>query len=171
MTSNNVQLSLRRVKEKERKEIIEQNKIEKSYRSIIKSVLKEKTPEFVGKILESNTLYGFLEEAKKDPKILEDEIGKDDSDKVLEILNTQKKKTVFLKKEIELTTTSPNGLTLIKELLGNSKEVEIKYIAAGKYSIKREDSDIKQAAMKIKEVVEGIEAAGKENGVEINYKQ
>lgn len=171
VTPNNIQLSLRRVKEKERKEIYEQNRIEKSYRSILKSVVKEKTPEVIGKITESSTLYLFLEEAKKDPKELEKLIGKDSSSKVLEILNTQKKKTVFLKKEIALTTTSPNGLTLIKKLLGDNKEVEIKYIAAGKYSIKREDSDIKNAAMKIKEIVENIEKAAKKENIEIAYKQ
>jgi len=115
VTNNNIHLSLRRVKEKERKEIIEQNKIEKNYRSILKSVLKEKTPEIVGKITESSTLYVFLEEAKKDSKKLEKLIGKENSKKVLEILNTQKEKTISLKKEIKLTTTKPTGLTLIKK--------------------------------------------------------
>lgn len=171
ITPNNIQLSLRRVKEKERKEIIEQNKTEKSYRSILKSVLKEKTPEIVGKITEENTLYIFLEAAKEDSKELEKLTGKEDAQKILEILNTQKKKTIVLKKEIKLTTTNHNGLTLIKELLENNKDVEIKYIAAGKYSIKREDSDIKKAAMKIKEVVDSIEKAAKKYNIEITYKQ
>jgi len=171
ITPNNVHLSLRRVKEKERKEIIEQNKIEKSYRSILKSVLKEKTPEIVGKIIENSTLYIFLETAKEDKKKLEELTGKSHAKKILEILNTQKKKTVVLKKELKLTTTSPNGLTLIKELLDDIKGIEVKYIAAGKYSIKREDSNIKEAAIKIKEAVEKIENAAKKYNIEIKYKQ
>ena len=161
ITDNNIELSLRRVKEKEKKEILEQNKTEKSYKSILKSVLKEKTNEIIEQIKEQDTLYNFLEHAKESPKALQKLLGKKDADKVLEILNTQKKKTVILKKELKFTTTHPNGLEIIKKLLGKTKEVEIKYIAAGKYSIKREDEEVKKAANKIKEVVEGIEKLAK----------
>ena len=49
--NGNIDLSLRRVTQKEKKEVLEQDKQEKSYKSILKSVLKEKTDEIIEKIL------------------------------------------------------------------------------------------------------------------------
>ena len=43
VSGENIHLSLRRVKEKEKKEILEQNKLERSYLKIMKTILKEKT--------------------------------------------------------------------------------------------------------------------------------
>lgn len=165
-----IELSLRRVKEKERKEVMEQFKLEKSYKSILKSILKEKTQETINKIKEKYKINEFLNNAKENPKELEEITGKEATDKILEILKAQKTKTVSLKKTIYLTTTQSNGLTLIKELLENQKEVEIKYIAAGKYSIKREDENLKKADLKIKEITDNIEKKAKELDMDFKLK-
>lgn len=170
VSGENLNLSLRRVKEKEKKEILEQNKLERSYLKIMKTILKERTKEIVEGIKKTQKLYDFLEEAKEDSKKLEKLIGKEDSKKILDILKAQKKKTIVLKKELFFSTSSPEGLKLIKELLGNEKEVEIKYIKAGKYSIKREDTDLKKADTKIKEIIEKIISKAKGKDIEINYK-
>jgi len=167
---NHLELSLRRVKEKEKKEILEQNKLEKSYRAVMKSILKEKTPEIVGKIQESSKLYDFLEEAKEDSKELEKLVGKENSEKILEILNTQKKKVISVKKEFTFTTSEANGLELIRETLGSIKGVEIKYLAAGKYSIKKEGENLKKADTEIREIIENLESQSKEKGFEIKLK-
>jgi translation initiation factor 2 alpha subunit (eIF-2alpha) len=171
ITPNNIELSLRRVKEKERKEIIEQHKIEKSYRAILKSILKEKTKEIVEKIKQKNSLYNFLENSKENSKELEELVGKENSKSILEILKTQKKKTIILKKEMNLSTTDPNGLSLIKEILTKIEGVEIKYIAAGKYSLKREDTDIKKADTFLSEKIQEIEKAITPHNFQIKYKQ
>jgi len=168
--NNHLELSLRRVKEKEKKEVMEQNKLEKSYRAVMKSILKEKTPEIVGKIQETSKLYDFLESAKEDSKELETLVGKENADKILEILNTQKKKVISVKKEILFTTSEANGLALIKETLGSIAGVEIKYLAAGKYSIKKEGESLKKADTEIREIVEKLESQGKEKGFEIRFK-
>jgi translation initiation factor 2 alpha subunit (eIF-2alpha) len=167
---NNLELSLRRVKDKERKEAIEQYKVERSYSSILKTVLKEKTKEIIEKIKESSTIYNFLENAKENPEELEKITGKENSQKILDILKIQKKKTITLKKEIQLSTNKPNGLEIIKNLLGNIKDVEIKYLAAGKYSIKKEENNIKNADIKIKEIFEKIETEAKKENIEIKLK-
>lgn len=165
-----IELSLRRVKEKERKEVMEQFKLEKSYKSILKSILKEKTKETIDEIKKKHRINDFLNHAKENPKELEKIVGKENSDKILEILKAQKTKTVLLKKTLSLTTTKSNGLTLIKELLENQKDVDIKYIAAGKYSIKREDENLKKADLKIKDIVEDIEKKAKDMGIELRLK-
>ncbi len=170
ISENNIELSLRRVTQKEQKEVIEQHKIEKSYTNILKTILKEKTPKIIEKIKQTSGIYNFLEEAKKDSKKLEKLIGKENTQKIIEILSAQKKKTVILKKIITMHSTNPDGLSQIKKLLENQKEIKIKYLAAGKYSIKREDENMKQADIKITEIIEKIETKAKKLGFEFNFK-
>ena len=154
----------------EQKEVLEQHKIEKSYTSVLKTILKEKTSEIIEKIKQISNIYDFLEEAKENIEKLEKLVGKENAKKIIEILKTQKKKTAILKKIITMHSTNPNGLSQIKELLENQKEVEIKYIAAGKYSIKREDKNMKQADIKITEIIKKIEEQSKKLGLEFGFK-
>lgn len=169
--NGNIDLSLRRVTQKEKKEILEQYKQEKSYKSVLKSILGEKSEKIIQEIESKQRLFDFLEEAKENSKDLEKIVGKTDTKKVLEIIQTQKQKTAILKKEINLTTKDPSGLKLIKELLGNLKEVEIKYISAGKYSVKIEADDIKTADNRLKDILKNIEEKAKKAGFEFSVKE
>ena len=168
---NRIGLSLRRVTQKERKEVMDHFKQEKSYISILKSVLAEKADKTIKDILKKERLYDFIEEVKQDPKKLEKLIGKKDSDKVLDILKSQKKKKAVLKKEFSLKSSQPDGLNLIKDILGDIKEVDIKYISAGKYSIKTESDDLKKADNKLKEILEDISKKAKKNNMEFSVKE
>ena len=64
----NVELSLRRVTAKERKEIMDRYNQERAYLSILKKVLGEKTGDVVKKIMEEGTLSDFIAETKENPK-------------------------------------------------------------------------------------------------------
>ncbi len=161
-----IDLSLRRVTLKEKKEVMEQEKQERSYVSILKSVLGDKTKEIVEEIQKQERLYNFFEEAKKDSKKIEKLIGKKDSEKILEILNSQKNKKSILKKSFILKTTQPNGVILIKEILGKIKEAEISYISAGKYTIKTESEDLKKADNKLQEILNEISEKAKKNNMQ-----
>ena len=170
ISNERIDLSLRRVNQKEKKEIIEQDKQEKSYKSILKSVLKEKSEEIIKKIREQEKLYDFFEETKKDEKKLEKLIGKDSSKKILDIIKTQKIKKAIIKKEINLTTTSPKGLELIKKLFEEIKDGKISYLSAGRYLIKVESEDIKKADNKLKKILEEIEKQAKKENMEFSTK-
>ena len=161
-------LSLRRVSQKEEKQVKEKYALEKSYKSILKTILKEDSEKWINEIEKENNLYDLLEQAKKEPKILEKAIGKENSEKVLEILNTQKKKKINLKKEINLASESSDGITLIKEILGKIKNAEIKYISGGKYSISVEDTDMKNAGARIKEIILEIEKDSKKKNLQFS---
>jgi len=180
----NVELSLRRVTQKERKEVKEQYKKEKGYVSILKSILKEEADKAIEEILQQERVYEFLQKAKENPAKLEKIVGKNNAKKILEILKAQKQKKAIIKREILLTTTKPNGLGLIKNLLGkikspevsedlkkSSEEAEIKYLSAGKYSIKTESRDPKTADNKLKEIIKDIEKKAKEQGMEFSVKE
>jgi len=167
--NKNIHLSLRRVTSKEKKEVMEQFQQEQKFASILKSILGEKTNEIIDEIKKKETLNDFLEDAKKDSAKLEKLVGKNESERILNILNTQKKKTAVVKKEFLLKTTKPNGLSLIKDLL-STKEAEIDYISAGRYSIKIESSDLKKADNKINEILKRIEEQSKKQKLDFSLK-
>ncbi len=171
ISGNRIDLSLRRVTKKEQKEIKEQYKQEKSYKSILKSVLGEKAKEVIKKILQKEKIYEFLQQAKEKPNELENLVGKTESKKILDILNAQKQKKFIIKKEFILTTTKPNGLKLIKNILENTNNAEIKYLSAGKYTIKTKSADLKTADNKLKEIIIGIEKKAKTQGLSFNIKE
>jgi len=170
-SNGNIDLSLRRVTPKDKKEVMEQNQQEKSYTSILKSVLGDKAEEIIKKISEKDKIFSFLEEAKIKSQELEKLVGKKDSEKILDILNTQKKKKKIVKKEISLTTIKPNGIILIKKLLEIFKNINVRYISAGRYSLETESEDIKTADKKLREMIELAEKDSKKLGVEFSVKE
>jgi translation initiation factor 2 alpha subunit (eIF-2alpha) len=164
--NGNIDLSLRRVTQKERKEVLEQEQQEKSYTSIVKGVLGDKAEELIKKISEKEKLYSFLEEAKTNSADLEKIAGKENAQKIIDILNTQKKTKKKIKKEIDLTTIKPNGITLIKKILENFKGIEVKYISAGRYSLESESEDMKIADKKMREMTDVAEKEARKLGVD-----
>ena len=164
-----IELSLRRVKEKERKATLEEFKAEKSLRSLLKSILGEKTEEAIKKIEEDGEISEFLEESKKDPSRLKKIVGKNEAEKIVEILKKQKGKTAVVKKEIRLSSSGSDGLENLKKILLGEKDVKIKYLAAGKYSVSSEGRDIKKADQKVTLAIESIEKAAKKNSMNFSY--
>jgi translation initiation factor 2 alpha subunit (eIF-2alpha) len=166
-----ISLSLRRVTQKEKKEVLDEYKQERSYASILKSVLKEKSEEIVAKITKEEKLYYFFEETRKNPKKLEGLIGKEDAKKILDILLEQKKKKIIIKRTIYLKTQDPNGIYILKDILEKPEEIEIKYLSAGRYSLKIETEDGKKGEQKIKMFLEGVEKKARETGAQFEVKE
>lgn len=170
ISGNHIELSLRRVTQKEEKEVREKYKQERNYKSILKSILKEKTGEILKDLCKGENICDVLEKAKENSKDLEKVIGKECSKKILDILNAQKNKKVIIKKKIFLKTTNPLGIEIIKELLEEIKEAEIAYLSAGKYSLKVEGENGKKADNKAKEIIENLEKKCKEKEIDFSFK-
>lgn len=171
ISQNRIDLSLRRVTQKERKEILEQDKKERSYKAILKKVLGKFSEEIIKEIEKKENLYDFLEEAKENSQYLEEITGKKNAEKILDILRTQKKKKAIIKKEIRLTTTKPDGINLIKKIFNIFKGINVKYISAGKYSLETETEDIKSTDKEIKKMIEIAEKQAKKLGMEFSVKE
>ncbi len=171
VSNDTIALSLRRVTQKEKKELLEEYNQEKSYINVLKSILNEKADDLIEKITKKERLYHFLQDSKKDSKELENLIGKENSKKVLGIISEQKKKRIILKKILLLRTSDPKGVKLIKEILKKPENIEIKYIAAGKYSLKIEGEDIKKQDSELKNFIEKAEKKAKELGVSFEIKE
>ena len=161
ISADRVDLSLRRVTLKEQKELKERYKEERSLINILRTILKEKAENVLENISKRGGIQGFLEKIKNNPRELEELMGKQDSKKVFEILKAQKQKRAVIKKEVVLKSMDSDGIKKIKEILGNIEGAEIRYISAGKYSLKREDENIKEADQKLNEIIEVIEKRAK----------
>ncbi len=170
-TGDTISLSLRRVTQKERKEIMEEYNQEKSYISILKTVLKENSEEIIQQITKEKRLSYFFEEMKQDTSKLEKMIGKENSEKILNIIWEQKKKRITIKKTIYLKTLDAEGLYQIKKVLDAPKDIEIKYISAGKYSLMLETEDGKKGEQKVKNLLEEIEKKAKDSGMILEIKE
>jgi translation initiation factor 2 alpha subunit (eIF-2alpha) len=169
--SGHIDLSFRRVTQKESKEVKERYEEERSYISMLKSILKEKAEEAVKKIGGASGIYDFFQNAKENPKELEKIAGKKEAGKILEILKAQKKKKASIKKEINLAAAGPKGLQDIKEILGAYKNADIRYISGGKYSVKTESNDIKSADNELRKIILEMEKKAKNKDVEFSIKE
>ena len=107
-------------------------------------------------------------QAKENLKYLRQLLEQADVEKILEILNAQKKKKAVIKKEVSLTTKERDGLKRIKDLLSDIQDVGVKYIAAGRYSLKTESKDIKTADQNLTKTLEELEKKAKKQKVEFS---
>ena len=169
IVNNNIELSLRRVSKKEKEETLNRDKQKKSYIHLLKSILGEKADEIIKEISKKEDITDFF--SKENFNEFEKLVGKENAEKIFEIVNNQKQKKSIIKKEIKLTTKEPNGIDLIKELLSEIKEGEVKYISAGNYLIKAESTTPKTTDTKIKEQLKRIEQRAKKEGLEFSVKE
>lgn len=167
MQGNRIDLSMRRVSAKEQKEAKDAEGKEKSYKGILRGVLGEKANSVIEQISKEKKVYELMDEAKENPKVLEKFLSKDELKKIIEILQSQKKKKAEVKQEIKLSTTKPNGIQLIKELL---KGLNVKYLAAGKYVITSEAGDLKSADNQLRKTLEEMEKKARKLEVEYSVK-
>ena len=169
-SKGNIELSLRRVTIKEKNEVMNAFKQEKRYKSILNTILGKETDSFIKKI-ENKGLVEFMNDVKKDPEILNSYLEKKFVDKIIEILSKDKKKKSIVKKEIVLRSYNSNGLLDIKDLFKDiSKNVEVLYLSAGKYSLKLESTDLKKADNELNEIIKEIEKKSKKLGIEFKEK-
>ena len=169
-SNGNVDLSLRRVSQKEQKEVLEEHNQEQSYFRILKSLAGEKAEKIIEEISKTERIGDFFRNLDENKSKLEKIAGKEIASKIVEILSSQKQKKFSLKKELNISSKKPNGMLDIKEILSSVKDAEIKYLAAGKYSIKVEDSDIKKADIKLQKTIKTLEDLSKHKGIEIELK-
>lgn len=168
--TGNIQLSLRRVSNKERDEVLEKHEKERSALSILKTILKEKADKTAQEIKkESSSLYEFLQSCKENKKKIEKYMGKEEAEKICQILNEKKEKFVDIKKEFTLSSDLPNGMKLTKEILLPYKD-NITYIAAGKFIIKIKSEDYKKANQEMQKIVQNIEEKAKKEKMRFEAK-
>ncbi|VVB78606.1 Translation initiation factor 2 subunit alpha [uncultured archaeon] len=159
-----IQLSLRRVKPNERKDLLERIEKEKSYKAVLKTVLGEdESKKLIEKILSENTINDFFLNLEENKKFLENEITKEQFEKLMKIFESKKEKPKQIKQIFRLSNKSSNGMVIVKNILKEScqNNCNISYLAAGKYSITLEGKDLKEIDNNIQTVLEKVEQLAK----------
>ncbi len=154
---DHIALSLRRVTAKEKHELLENYKKEKSLAATLKTILKN-SEEIIEKIKQESSLAEFFEKAKQTPKLLEKLISKEESERILKILSEKKEKEISVKKRFSLTCQSEDGILKLKKVLPE----EATYIAAGKFLLSIKGKNYKEANSKINQILEDIEKKAKQ---------
>ncbi len=163
----NIELSLRRVNAKEKKDAFEKHEKERNAVAILSLLAgKEKAEETARKIKEKYALINFLENAKENALLLDEFFSKEEKEKLLELIKEKiKKKIAIAKARISLRSDAANGIEMIKNALHfDNIKIKISYIGAPYYSVSVEASDYKEANKLLQETTGEIIKRMKEKG-------
>lgn len=165
-----VHLSLRRVKQSEKKELLEKVAKERSFKAMLKTVLgKENVDEVIEKINEDYDLLNFFEVLKEDNGLLDKYVGKGDAEKILKILESKKEKLKEIRKKFSLSSKDSSGVVKVKDILESSckgSKCEISYVAAGKYRLGIKGEDFKEIKGEVVKVMSDVEKKARKKGCE-----
>jgi len=171
---NEIDLSLKQIsKDQKKKKLLEVKRYEKG-KTIMQSV-KE-----VGKISDKDidaleesifskydSIYdAFLDVARKGIKVLDDlKLPKKTITAIEDVSSKIRLPSVEIRGILELTCAKPDGVEVIKKILGNASKkdedskIEITYVGAPKYRIAVSSGDFKSAERTLRPVVEDIQSS------------
>jgi translation initiation factor 2 subunit 1 len=163
-----IQLSLRRVKQQEKRELLDKIAKEKSYRAILKTVLgKEEAEKIAEEITQDYTLLEFFAKAKQDTKILSKYLSKENTEKIKQIIESKKEKEKEIKQVFRLSNKSSQGMPIIKKIILDAcqgTDCNVSYLAAGKYSATLKGENFKELKTKMNKILSEIEKQAKKKG-------
>ena len=167
--NGNIELSLRRVTAKERESVLLKYQKEKNLKNMLKSIVSD-PDKIIEEIKKSYEIPEFLEEAKSNPKVIEKFLSKKESEALEKILSEKKEKEKIVKRTISLSSSSPQGVKEIKEIL-SVKEAEIHYLGSSKFSISVSGLNFKEANQKLESILQKIEKEAKQKKAIIEIKE
>jgi len=172
---NAIHLSFRRVKPNERKELLDKLEKENSYKAILKTVLgKENAEPIINKITEDFSIFDFFTEIRNNPKILDKYFNKEESEKIIKILDSKKEKPKEIKQIFHLSSKSSEGINSIKKIIQESckgSTCRVNYLAAGKYSMSIIGEDFKKINNEINQTMNKIESDAKKEHCEFSVEK
>jgi len=171
---NSIHLSLRRVKQNEKKQLLDEIKKEKNLKAILKTVLEKESEKIIEKIIEKHTILDFFEQIKQNPKLLEKYTTKQQAQKIIKILESKKEKPKEIKHIIKLSSKAPDGISKVKSIINKAckdSKCNISYIAAGKYNLKIQGQEFKEIKTEIHKVTDSIEKQAKKENCEFSIEK
>lgn len=199
-SGGHVELSLRRVTGKEREEMKERYKKERTLVQIMKSITP--TPStIIEEIKKKYDLSEFFSEVNKDPSILEKFMKKEDALKLAALMEEKEGREKEVKKLFTLKTHSESGLRDLKEILSlpdasanadmenslnsqnspdrhfgtkdkeTNQNVCIRYLGSSQFSITAKAVEFKDANNKVESALEQIAKKAKERKAAFELKE
>jgi translation initiation factor 2 alpha subunit (eIF-2alpha) len=169
---NNIHLSLRRVNNKEKKEVMQRFKQEQAISVSLKQILGKESEEIKEKILKDfENLTEFADKAKNEEKILEKYVGKKNVETIRKIIDKKRKKQE-IRHKLMIKCLEDDGIKRIKKILEfKDEEININYLGAGEFLLKLIVEDFKQGKKKLQEIIEEIEKRAKKENCEFNHNE
>lgn len=174
-----IDLSLRRVSAKEKKEIIDENKKKKEFEAIVNLVIKNKDKvessmnELKKKIKFKEFFSKFISEPKEVEALLKEAgFSEEELKKVMEIMAEKiKEKKVIVKSKLSLSCEASDGIERIKSLLLALEKggATASYLGAPNYLVSVENTDYKEANKKLKELLESLNLKAKELNCKLEF--
>jgi len=172
IAGDHIDLSLRRVNPKEKKQVMQEYKQQLANKAAFKQILGPDYGTIKEKILKSyEGLLEFIEKAREDQSIIDKNVPEKFREQIHKI--TQKKKRqVEIKFIINVKSFADDGVNKIKELFNLSDEsIKITYISAGKFKLKMTAEDFKEGKQKLQKMFDEMEEKAKSFNTEIEYKE
>jgi translation initiation factor 2 alpha subunit (eIF-2alpha) len=173
VSRDHVDLSLRRVGARDRKEVMEKFKQEQARRAGFKQILGDDFEKVSEEILKDFCDFTeFLDKARDEESTIAKYIPKSTQDQIMKLAN-KKKKQVEARYILDLTCLEGDGVNKIKELLGrfDKEEVKIHYLSAGVFDMRVLADDFKAAKKKIADILEKLELCSKELKCDFSFKE
>mgnify|MGYP003395573470 CR=1 FL=1 len=159
---DHAELSLRRVTAKEREEIQERYKKNKTFSSILKAISPE-SEKIISKIKEEYELWDFFDNIKENPSLLEKFFKKSEVESITKLLAEKRDKEKTVKKTFTIKSYSETGLSDIKNILSlKEKKVSLNYLGSSKFSISASAKEFKDAEHLVFSAIKQIEQKAKE---------
>lgn len=167
-----IDLSLRRVSQKDAREILDIYKEQQAGIVILKIVLKEKAQQALDRISKKYKLSKFFEEAKDNPTILNEFFSENEAKQIINLIKERIKEKIYTMKSIlSINVPTSNGISTIKSALLAAKDVHISYLGAPNYLVSSSDKDPKNADKKLKAAIEIITDRIKTSGGKVECKE
>jgi translation initiation factor 2 alpha subunit (eIF-2alpha) len=172
ISGDNINLSLRRVNMKEKKQVMQEYKQQLANKAALKQILGEDYTKSRDDILiDYPDLLSFIQESRENPEILEKYIPPKHIEQIQKITQ-KKKKQVELKYNITIKCFEDDGVKKIKEIFNiDNPNLKATYISAGKLTLKLKAGDFKEGKHEFAKILEEIEKSAKEFNCEIDYKE
>ena len=180
---NHVDLSLRRVSTREKKEVLEIHKKRKDVLVMLGVVIKDKKrfDELLEKIKKKTNLAQFLENLTEKLTKPEEAISmlkdngfnENEAAQLLKLVTEKiREKKVIVKAKIILSSEAEDGIERIKKILSEiEKKAKITYIGAPHYILVIEDKNYKEANKNLKDLLDKVETKAKELGCHFEYQK
>jgi len=167
ISKDNVELSLRRVNAKEKKQVMEIYNQEHTINSAMDSILKEKSEKAKTMILgEFPSLFDFISKAREDIKLIEKYIPGEFKEQIKKLAQ-KKKREVAVKKTIRLKCLEDDGIVKIRKIFSDV-DANVAYISAGNIQVTVKAEDYKTANQEIEKIISHIANVSKENKCEFS---
>ena len=167
-----IDLSLRRVSTKEKKEVLENYQKEKEIFAVLNIIVKDKKriDEMVKKLRQKSNFVEFCGNVAVNAPgcmLLLEESGfeKDEANKFVEIIKEKvQEKKATVKTKFTITSDAANGIEKIKKILVELEDkAKINYMGSSNYLLTIEDNNYKEANRKLREALDLLVAKAKES--------